>query len=280
LNIIDIRASSFPTFLDCPDRWVALQVEGMKLPTYGPSHLGTSLHHAAGQFDLSYLQGDPITPDDAVDLAVDMIKSTDANVVWAKDLRQKDAIDLAVPLTLSYCNDIAMNETFEEVELKCEPLTISMENGVSIRLTGQVDRVRSRTVNSIAPDGPPVIQRGISDLKSGRGVISNGEIAVEKHIAQLGTYELIEILAEKKTGDHMVLPAQVIAMPTSGTDRRVIAGEVDRPSKVLLGDGKRKGLLETVAVMAKNEVWPGNPRSMLCGEKYCPRYHKCFWRGK
>ena len=75
----------------------------------------------------------------------------------------------------------------------------------------------------------------------------------------------------------------MIALPTSGNQTKVATETVESPSRILLGgwhDGKKQaGLLDVAAKYAKNDLWPGNPRSQLCSEKYCPVYAKCWWRG-
>ena len=81
-------------------------------------------------------------------------------------------------------------------------------------------------------------------------------------------------------GYQFTLPAEVIAFPTSGAHRKIATTEVESPSRILLGDENQpQGLLHAAAKMASAELFPGNPRSMLCSEKYCPAYAKCWWRG-
>jgi len=265
---ITIRASSLAEMFDCPARWAAKNIERMRSPTSGRSYLGTSLHKGAGMFDQAKLEGSPISVDDAAQVFVDAINNPEEEVRWT-DVTRDEAIDRGVTLTVNYCRDIAPAETYEAVELKCEPLTIAMENGVKITLTGQADRVRV-----VGED------RGIADLKSGTRIVnSKGEVSVDKHTAQLGTYELIEVLVKQTTGLEMLADAQVIALPTAGDPTPRVA-TVRRPSRVLLGDDKRSGLLHAASRMAEAETFYGNPSSMLCTEKYCPAYATCWWRAQ
>jgi hypothetical protein len=199
---------------------------------------------------------------------VEAIKNPEGEVRWV-DVTKDEAIERGVALTVNYCRDIAPVETYQAVELKCDPLTIAMENGVKITLTGQADRVR------LVGD-----MKGISDLKSGTRIVnSKGEVAIDKHVAQLGTYELIEVLVKQTTGEEMLADAQVIALPTQG-DPTPVTTTVRRPSRVLLGDENRPGLLHAAARMIEAETFYGNPQSMLCSDKYCPAHATCWWRAQ
>lgn len=277
---LSIRASSFPKLLDCPARWHAIHVEGKEGPTSGPAHLGTSLHSGAAKFDQSVLEKEPISPDDAVDHVLEMIKHPAHEVNWG-DLSQLKAREVAHPLILDYCERIAPTLTFEKVEVKCTPLVIDMGDNVSFELTGTADRVRVEYDQSrgLVETREGAKLRGISDLKSGRQIIRNGQIAIEKHIGQLAAYEIMEIMVERELQQEMVLPAQVIALPTSGSERRVQVDEVERPSRVLLGEGSHAGVLRVAAGMARSGVFHGNPSSQLCSKKYCPIY-PCWWTGR
>jgi hypothetical protein len=273
---LNIRSSSFPRFLDCPARWKATNIDKISMPSSGPAWLGTSLHAGTGAFDQARVEGQPISTDDAVDIVQDSLKNPKEEVRWDNQLTLRKARDVAAPLTIDYCNRISPAYTYEAVELKCEPLTINMGEGVTITITGTADRVQVRDTADWWEEQPA---RGICDVKSGRSVVKNGEVSVDKHVAQLGAYELLEIMVKRQTGQEMILPAEIIAMPTSGSDRTVAVGTVDRPSRVLLGEGHHMGLLRTIAKMAKHDLFPGIPSSMLCSERYCPIY-PCWWTGK
>lgn len=287
MNLLTIRASSLAELFDCPQRWAAIHVEGRRGWNSGPAWLGTSMHHGTAAFDQSAIEGQPITVDDATDLVIHKIDHPEEEVRWDKQLSQREARSLASILVPDYCNRIAPQYTFETVELKLEPLTIDVE-GVHITLTGTADRVRveDNFANVQAPgyefvdEAPWWAQqaRGICDVKSGRSVIRNGQVQTDKHVAQLGTYELLEVMVAKQTHKDMTLPAEIIALPTSG-EHSCAVGTMDRPSRILLGEGRHAGLLKAAANMAKHEMFHGNPKSMLCGEKYCPVY-PCWWTGK
>lgn len=285
-----IRASSLPGLFDCPARWLAQNVEGRRTRTTGPAHLGTSLHHATGRFDQSRIEDSVILVEDAVDIFIDRVKNPteeDGEVVWEQDMPKQKAVDVGVALTIDYCERISFNYHFSGVELKLNPMTIDVQQeGVKITLTGTTDRVRSSTTESSSwwekDDGDGLETKfGICDVKSGKRVIdSQGRIAIDKHVAQLGQYELLQLMTRTDYGYNFTLPAEVIALPTSGTHRQIAVAQVETPSRLLLGDETHPmGLLHAAAKMARAELFPGNPRSMLCSEKYCPAYRTCWWRG-
>ena len=97
------------------------------------------------------------------------------------------------------------------------------------------------------------------------------------HAAQMAVYEL---LAEHSTGIPITEPAQIIGLQVAKTDkgRRVATGEIEGGRELLLGDEESPGLLRHASVMVQTGTFPGNPRSMMCHEKYCPVYSRCKWR--
>jgi hypothetical protein len=286
-----IRASSLPTMFDCAARWAAQNIEGLRTPNTGPAHLGTSLHHASAVFDQARVDANPITTSDAIDVFVDRVKGPgddDGEIIWESNFKLAKAVDVGVRLTMDYCENHSPRYEFSAIEVKCESLVIDMDDGVKLTLTGQADRVRTeeRVYNTNGVGGwwqeePSTTLYGISDVKSGKRIIaSDGTIAIDKHVAQLGQYELIQLLAKQELGYDFTLPAQVIAFPTSGTRTEVATAEVESPSRILLGDEEHpQGLLHMAAKMAAAELFPGNPKSMMCSEKYCPIYATCWWRG-
>lgn len=265
---IRVRASALSELFDCAARFEARHLSGKgETFTSGPAALGTAIHAGTAAFDQAALEDQPISVEDAVGVTLDALRHPELEVRYDDTLNRVDSLNLGARLTVGYCNEIAPQVVYEAVELACESMTVTFENGVRMELTGTVDRVR-RVAD----------RRGISDLKSGRAIVQRGEVRVDKHIAQLGTYELLEVMAKATTGHAMVLPAQVIALPTSGEATPAL-GEVERPSRVLFGDGKRPGLLDVAAHMFKTGAFYGNPKSTLCSPKYCPAYRKCWWRG-
>jgi hypothetical protein len=265
---VRVRASSLADLLDCPARWKARHLTGAgEKWTSGPAALGTAIHAGTAAYDQATLEGGPISVDDAVGVSLDALRHPELEVRYDETLSKPEAINLAASLTYRYIDVIVPQVVYEAVELKCDPMTLSFNNGVRIELTGSVDRVRA------VGD-----KRGVSDLKTGRNIVKDGEVRIDKHVAQLAIYELLELMAKDTAGIDATLPAQVIALPTNA-DAQPATAEVDRPSRILYGDATRPGLLEVVANMIKTDSFTGNPRSVLCSAKFCPAFKSCWWRG-
>jgi hypothetical protein len=75
-------------------------------------------------------------------------------------------------------------------------------------------------------------------------------------------------------------PARVIGMQTGATDKaqRIAIGEIDSPRDVLIGTPEAPGALQHAARFLQTGMFYGNPRSQLCGEKYCPIHGTCSFR--
>ncbi len=264
MSIVTIRASALSDFLDCPARAEAKHLRGLRTPSSAASVLGTAIHKSTALYDASVIAGQGITIDEAAGAAVDAIHKPDDDVQW-DDESPKSAEAVAVALHKLYCTEIAPTQEYAAVEVLCERLEIL---DLGIALTGTTDRVRR------VADG-----FGIGDLKTGkRAVGADGAVETKGHAYQLGVYEL---LAERASGLPITEGAQIVGLQTGKTERgrRVgISAPVVGARDVLIGDEDSPGVLETVARMIQSGAFPGNPRSMLCGERYCPIYKTCKFR--
>lgn len=262
---VRIRASSLSEIFDCPARWAAKHIDGMHMPSSGAAQLGTAVHAGTAVFDTSRLPGGtPVTADDAAGAVVDAIYKPEHEVDWEED-KPQDAERIALSLHAKYCAEIAPTQTYAAVEVKCEMLEIP---DLGIALTGTTDRIRS------TPSG-----LGIADLKTGgRAVGADGHAVTKGHGLQLGVYEL---LAEHAMGLSITADAQIIAMNTGKTpaSQRVAIGDVPNAREVLLGTEEKPGLLEHASRLIHSGAFFGNPRSMLCSERYCPTHSICRFRG-
>lgn len=259
-----IRASALSDFLDCPARAEAKHLLGKRTPTTGAAQIGTAVHASTAVYDRSAMTGQGVTADEAAGAAVDAIYQPGTDVQWDEDYGRDDAARTAVALHARYCKEIAPRQDYAAVEVTCERLEIE---DLGIALTGTTDRVRKLS------DG-----FGISDLKTGKTAVgSDGTVPTKGHAFQLGVYEL---LAERASGLPITGPAQIIGMQTGKTDKahRVGLASVEGAREVLVGEDDSPGVLEVVARMIQSGLFHGNPRSMLCGEKYCPIYNACKFR--
>lgn len=259
-----IRASSLPTLFDCPARWEAQQLRKLRMPMGSAAALGKAVHASTAAFDSAKVLGNPITADEAAAAAVDAIHRPDEEVDWQDDKPQQ-AENIAIALHTKYCRDVAPTQDYAGVEATCEALTIE---DLGITLTGTIDRVY-RT-----PEG----ELGIGDLKTGKTAVNaQGEVKTQGHGLQLATYEL---LAEVAIGQAVTAPARIIGLQTGATDKaqRVAVGEIDSPRDALIGTPDAPGALQYAAQFLKSGAFYGNPRSQLCGEKFCPIHATCQFR--
>ena len=260
---VRIRASSLPELFDCPARWEAKNLLGLRLPTSGAAQLGTAVHAGTAVFDQSRIVDAGLTAEDAAGAVVDAIWHPDNDVAW-EDSSPKEAEPIALALHRKYCREISPRFTFADVEAECRALDIE---DLGITLTGTSDRVY------VSNEG-----FGIADIKTGRSAVnSDGTVKTAGHAAQVAVYEL---LAETATGRTIDAPARIVGLQVAKTEagRRAGVGEITGAKDLLIGTEEQPGLLEIAASFLKSGVFFGNPRSSLCNVKYCPAYQHCRFR--
>ena len=263
-----IRASSFGELFDCAMRWEAKHLLGMTMPNSPRALLGTGVHAGTAVYDLARVTGSPITVDDAVGVAIDAIADRIATegVRWTtEEPPRKDIEAIALRVTSRYCEVVAPNYHFEAVELATKPLEIDCGGGLTITLTGTLDRARVRAGT-----------HGITDVKTGRAAVAQGRASTKKHRAQIGTYEL---LYEHTTGIPITGPGEILGLNTSGSFAHGTA-DVHGAKALLLGGPEHKGLIANAASMFRAGDFHPNPQSTLCDARYCPRYARCPYSEK
>lgn len=261
---VTVRASAVGDFFDCPARAEARHLLGKHCPTSGTALLGKAIHASTAVYDQSTLDGTGISIDEAAAAAVDTIYRPNEEVALDDDESTRVMEHIAIALHERYCEEIAPLQTYIAVEVQCDRVEIA---DLRIALTGHADRVRT-VMGSV----------GITDLKSGKtAVAADGTVSVKGHTYQLGIYEL---LAESALDMQITQPAQVVGMQTGKTARgqRIGTAEISGARDVLIGDAEVPGILETLAHMIHAGNFPGNPRSMMCAQRYCPIYHTCRYR--
>jgi RecB family exonuclease len=266
------RASSLADFADCPARWWAKNVDGYTLPSSPAAALGTAIHAGTAAFDAARVNGDAgISIDDAAGAVVDSIRQPNESVDWTSDpdLSPHDAERIGIALHTRYCSEIGTKRRYVHVEADLGKLPIHVpESNVTVTLTGHTDRVRRDA------DG----RLGVSDLKSGGRIVgADGKVKVSAHGYQLATYQL---LTEQNLGQKLDAPAEIIGLNTGKTPaaQRVASGLAEDVQIGLLGTEHEPGLIQAIAAIARTGVAFGNPRSMLCAERWCPIYDRCRFR--
>ena len=262
-RIVTIRASSLGRLFDCPASWAATHLEGKRTPSNGKAMLGKAVHASTAVFDQSTIDGSGISADEAAAAAVDAIHRPNEDVIWEEE-SPNDVEAIALSLHSKYCAVIAPQQNYVGVEIQCESLEIS---DIGLALTGTTDRIRQ------TDDG-----LSICDLKTGKAAVgSSGQVKTSGHAYQMGVYEL---LAEQASGLQITGPAQIIGMNTAKTaaSQRVGTGEISGSRAILLGDDETPGILEHASRLIHSGSFFGNPKSMMCHERYCAAYPTCKFR--
>jgi len=262
-NIVTIRASSLGGLFDCPASWAAKHIDGLRTPSNAKAMLGKAIHASTAIYDQAVIDGAGITINEAAAAAVDTIHRPDEEVDW-EDESPVEAERIALSLHSKYCQQVAPLHTYLAVEVQCERLEIT---DLGLALTGSTDRVIQFDEGA-----------GIGDLKTGKQAVgSDGRVKTSGHAYQMGVYEL---LAQQASGIKITEPARIIGMNTAKTpaSQRVAIGEIAGARDVLLGDGDTPGILEMASRLIHSGDFYGNPRSMMCGPKYCPIHHSCKFR--
>lgn len=260
---VKIRASSLSELFDCPARWEAKYILNLRLPRTPRAQLGTAIHKSTAAFDQSTIDKAGITIDEAAGAAVDAIHRPDEEVCW-DDEKPSDIEKIALSLHSKYCTIIAPEQNYKAVEVQCDQLAIS---DLDIILTGTTDRIREIEGGN-----------GIVDIKSGcTAVKADGSVETKGHTYQIGVYEL---LAQHASGLEITEPGMIAGLQAGKTDKgqRVGTALIDGARSVLVGDNDSPGVLEAAAKMIHAGVFIGNPKSMMCGEKYCPVFNNCKFR--
>ena len=262
---LTVRASSWAGLFDCAYRWEGIHILGMKNVVGLRAKLGTSIHAGTAVFDQARITGDTVTADDAAGVFVDALRKEDAYVDLNRDdLTMPEAEKVGLVLLSKYCFDVSPRYNFVSVEMETKPLDIDCGNGVTVRLTGTLDRARVRK----AEHGV-----GIADLKSGATAVQKGAAVTKGHGPQVGTYEL---LYEHSTGEPITDDAEIIGLKTKGT-AEIATGIVKNAKRVMVGTEDTPGLIEFAAEMFKTGRFYPNPKSLLCSANYCPRHATCHF---
>lgn len=265
-EVITIRASSLGELFDCAMRWEAKHLLGMRMKSSSAAHLGTSIHAGTAIFDSQRVLGSAASVEQATTEFMEVLRD-DSDVDWrGGDLSKRDAEHIGILLTHRYCNEVSPQFDYVAVEFATRPYDIEVD-GVIIQLTGTLDRARAK----IGANGV-----GISDVKTGKRAVDadTGFATTRGHAPQLGVYEL---LYEHTTGVPITEPASIIGLQTTKS-ATVGIGEIKNAREQLIGDQDSKGLLEYAAMYLKQGMFPPNPKSQLCSDKFCPKHKTCKFK--
>lgn len=278
--VIRVRASSLPTFADCPKRWAAEHIEGIRRPPSPRSTLGSAIHASTTVYDQHIIDGTPVRPDEAAGAAIDYLHEHADETDWTDpddDLRLKGAEIIALSLHERYCTEIAPTRLYSACEVDLGELEVEVMDGVVVVLTGHADRIRlERLIDHDTQE--PADTEVVSDIKSGKAAVNaHGVVEVKGHAAQVASYKL---LRHRQTGIAMSRRTEIIGLATGKTaqTQRVGTALAEDVEETLIGTEDKPGLLHTLGVMAKYDAFHGNPKSTLCSPKFCPIYNACHFR--
>lgn len=258
-----VRASSWAGLFDCAYRWEGIHLLKMRNIVGLRAALGTAIHTGTAVFDQGRLDGSGVTADDAAGAMADKLRDPENEYDPKRDdLTVAEAERVGLTLVSKYCLEVSPRYEFVAVEMETKPLDIDCGGGVVVRLTGTMDRARIRSSSHGV---------GIADLKSGSAAVQKGAAVTKGHGPQVGTYEL---LYEHSTGQPITDDAEIIGLKTKGTPE-IGTGTIRNARRAMVGDESQPGLIEFAAEMFKTGRFYPNPRSLLCGEKYCPRFSAC-----
>lgn len=278
-QIITVRASSWGALFDCAYKWEGEHLLGMRRPSGLRATLGTAIHAGTAAFDQAKLDRQPIPIDDAAEVFVDALLNPEDEVDYRGDnITLSTAETIGLALTVKYCAEISPKFQFTSVEKKLEPLEIDCGNGITIRLTGSMDRSRSGYLVHKIENGQELLipgQQGVTipDIKSGARIIDeHGAVILKGKSAQLGAYQLMY----ENTTKEETAGGQIIGLQTTTKAQVAVSGLIDG-KRVMFGTEKEKGLIEMAAIMFKTGFFPPNPQSQLCSPKFCARWDSCIY---
>lgn len=261
--VVNVRASSWNRLFDCAHAWEGTTLLGLRSVSGLRATLGTAIHASTALFDQRQLDGNPLSPIESAGAFIDALHRPAGDTDYTNEtLTIRQAEQIGLELHGRYCREIAPQRQYVAVELTATPLEIDCGNGVTIRLTGTIDRVRQDSAG-----------RGISDLKSGLHSVRHDIAKTTGHRSQLATYEL---LYEHTTGHNLTAPAEIIALST-GAKQAVAIAPLARCRELLLGAPRQAGLIHYAADLFRAGLFPPNPASQLCSEKYCARWATCHF---
>jgi hypothetical protein len=266
MNLIDLRASAIAELFDCPARWEAKHVLGMQTTSSGPARLGTAWHEASAVYDIARMAGNDDVANVETALAVFeevLFSEREQPVVWEDDER-REALSAGHWLVTEYIHNWAHKINYLEIEKRYPSIDLPE---IGIRLTGTTDAVVKDSMG----------RNAIMDRKSGKTAVSAmGGVNWEKHVYQLGSYEILASQSINIDGPPMVLGGQVAK--TDKGRRMALVQLPQSPRGIMLGSDEQPGVLHAAAKILKSGDFHGNPNSQLCSGKYCPRHATCRFK--
>jgi len=261
---ITIRASAWGGLFDCAHRFEWTTLMKRSKPAGLRALLGTAIHASTAVFDKARLEGAPVTADEAADAFIETLVRPDFDVDFSQDdLSLREAHRIGLTLHSLYCAEIAPGFDFIDVETALDPLVIDCGAGVTVTLTGTMDRARAASTDT------GIV---IPDVKTGSRVIEKGLANTRGRSAQLGAYQLMF----ENTKQVPTEGAQIIALATTSAPTAAVSQIFDA-RRVMVGTDDQPGLIQYAADQFRTGHFPPNPQSVLCSKRYCARWDNCIF---
>ena len=173
-----------------------------------------------------------------------------------------EAERIALTVLVKYCAEVAPKFHYIDVETTLDPLDIDCGQGMTVRLTGTMDRARvAETEGGIV----------VPDVKTGTRVLADGKAVTQGRAAQTGTYQLMY----EQTKNVRTVGSQIIALSTSGRPAAAVSPVFDA-RRVMVGPTS-PACSNTRPRCSAPAFFP-KPSSVLCSAKYCARWSTCLFR--
>lgn len=259
-----IRASSLPTWSDCPRRWAATQrkrllaAAGYDLAQRPPSvgaHVGTASHAGVARGWQGIQESGLWTPDDECDdTAVEALRAAEERdgVSWDRTTPDRDAAQSAArKIIRAYKADIPRER---------QPALIEAAMRARIKpgwvLEGHCDLFTE-------PD------QALEDLKTG--------VRVPAPLAQLGGYNLLIVANGRRVDRNRMTWVRRVGKKTEQPPPMTVAYDVSLATRTA------RSVLVDITTTTDRFLRDGDPfhyranlGSVLCGPKYCPAFHTRF----
>ncbi len=250
---IIIRPSSIDTFYNCSYQWAKTFLEGVPSIPGNRAAMGTAIHKAAQVTWESSIkaQKKDLNATQAKDAAVAEYEEELKKGVQFDDGETKDSSIKEILLgTEAYLSDIAVYV----------PIPVAVEQRFTIDIDHSLVKAISGTVDYITKDT-------ISDIKTGKR-----KATTSNYTTQQSVYKMLA-MANGVDVKHNTIQNVVLKASPEGS---VLPMETD----VEQGKALVNTLLDTLDVAMQDKIplevlFRGNPRYMLCSNKYCNLYSVC-----
>ncbi|BAF69568.1 PD-(D/E)XK nuclease family protein [Nitratiruptor sp. SB155-2] len=254
-----IRPSSVHSFFDCPYRWAQIHLLGIRSFGNFQTLRGTGVHAGAEEiWEESQKAGSKTF---SLSAAKDRAAETVEKRVEEEEFRFEDfetpeqAKDDAVKGVEVYAKEIVPKV---DIPIQVEHY-FEAELDDDIKIGG--------TTDSINPDGK------IRDIKT-----STRKVQPSKYIEQLSIYKRLAEVNDIKTQDKAIIENVVFLKNNIGAHVMEVQIDVEGTKRKIDDIVKRIKLWkEANDEFGKLDIlFPPNPNSFMCSEKFCPIYNSCY----